>query len=50
MKTKIYRIGGLILSALFMLTSCIDEDYKNIVQQGDPLIGVNALGDADLEF
>jgi hypothetical protein len=48
MKTKIYRIGGLILSALFMLTSCIDEDYKNIVQQGDPLIGVNALGDAQM--
>ena len=49
MKTKIYRIGGLLLSAaLFMLTSCIDEDYKNIVQQGDPLIGVNALGDAQM--
>ena len=48
MKTKIYRIGGLILSALFMLTSCIDEDYKNIVQQGDPLIGVNVLGDAQM--
>lgn len=49
MKTKIYRIGGLLLSAaLFMLTSCIDEDYKNIVQQGDPLIGVNALGNAQM--
>ena len=48
MKTRIYRIGGLILSALFMLTSCIDEDYKNIVQQGDPIIGVNALGDAQM--
>ncbi len=49
MKTNIYRIGGLLLSAaLFMLTSCIDEDYKNIVQQGDPLIGLNALGDAQM--
>jgi hypothetical protein len=49
MKTKIYRIGGLLLSAaLFVLTSCIDEDYKNIVQQGDPLVGVNALGNAQM--
>ena len=31
-----------------MLSSCIDEDYKNIVKQGDPLIGVNSLGSAQM--
>ena len=35
-------------AALFMLTSCIDEDYKNIVKQGDPMIGVDALGSAQM--
>ena len=49
MKTKISRIGSMLLgAALFMFTSCIDEDYKNIVKQGDPLIGVSSLGTAQM--
>ena len=49
MITKINKIGKLLLGAALLtiqcslLTSCIDEDYKNIVQQGDPQIGVSAL-------
>ena len=38
----------LLGAALFMFTSCIDEDYKNIVKQGDPLIGVSSLGTAQM--
>ena len=49
MKTKISRLCGLLFSAtLLMLTSCIDEDYKNIVKQGDPMIAVDALGSAQM--
>ena len=31
-----------------MFSSCINEDYKNIVKQGDPLIGVSSLGSAQM--
>ena len=49
MKTKISRICSLLFgAALLMFTSCIDEDYKNIVKQGDPMIGVDALGSAQM--
>ncbi|WP_081832062.1 DUF5121 domain-containing protein [Prevotella sp. P6B1] len=49
MKTKISQIGSMLLgAALCMLSSCINEDYKNIVQQGDPLIGISALGSVEM--
>ena len=49
MKTKISRIGSLLLgAALLMFTSCLDEDYKNIVKQGDPMIGIDQLGSAQM--
>ena len=49
MNTKISRIGSLLFgAALFIFTSCIDEDYKNIVKQGDPLIGIENIGSAQM--
>lgn len=30
------------------LTSCVDDDYQNIVQAGDPVISVGALGTAQM--
>ncbi len=35
-----------LLTPVFV--SCIDEDYKNIVQQGDPQIGVSNLGSTQM--
>ena len=30
-----------LLGILFLLSSCVDDDYKNIVKQGTPVIGVD---------
>jgi len=45
----ISRITGVLLSAaLFIFTSCIDDDYCNIIKQGEPIIGVNELSGAQM--
>lgn len=36
------------LCAVSSLTACVDDDYKNIVQSGDPTIDVNEIGTVEM--
>ena len=37
-----------MIAALPFLAACIDEDYQNIVLQGDPLINASSVGDTQM--
>ena len=41
---KSIRIIMAMIAVLPFLTACIDEDYHNIVLQGDPLINTSSIG------
>lgn len=46
MKTIRFIIA--MIAALPLLTACIDEDYQNIVLQGDPLINASSIGETQM--
>ncbi len=41
---KTFRIIIVMIAAIPFLTACVDEDYQNIVQQGDPQISIAQIG------
>lgn len=45
---KSIRIIIAIIAVLPFLTACIDEDYQNIVLQGDPLINASSIGSTQM--
>jgi len=45
---KSIRIIIAMIAALPFLAACIDEDYQNIVLQGDPLINASSVGDTQM--